>query len=123
MACPACGDTGWVCEAHADRPWGDHANACQCGDAGMPCEACNPCGGIDEPPAKSPIARVTIDRDKGPRSLMARSDWSRPLAAAAPKALVRKTNPGRSPDGGLHVPHRPRRLRIGCASIGRITTA
>jgi hypothetical protein len=32
----------------------------------MPCE-CNTCGGIDEPPAKSPIARVTIDKD-GPRN-------------------------------------------------------
>jgi hypothetical protein len=43
--CPVCGDTGWVCEAHPDLLWGffsDRADACQCGDAGMPCTACNP---------------------------------------------------------------------------------
>jgi hypothetical protein len=28
----------------------------------MPCE-CNPCGGIDKPPAISPIARVTLDKN------------------------------------------------------------
>jgi hypothetical protein len=39
--CPACRDTGWVCEEHADRPWGDHPNACTCGGAGMPCLLCN----------------------------------------------------------------------------------
>jgi hypothetical protein len=69
MACSVCDDTGWVRENHPDRPWrgnSQRADPCDCG-AGMPCEACNPCGGIDEPPAKSPIARVTIDRDKGPR--------------------------------------------------------
>jgi hypothetical protein len=65
MRCPACGDTGWVCEAHADRPWGDHPNACQYGEPGMPC-TCNPTGGIDEPPELSPIARVTLDKN-GPR--------------------------------------------------------
>ena len=64
MPCPACGDTGWVCEAHADRPWGDHSNACQCGEPGMPCA--NPTGGIDEPPKLSPIGRVTLDKN-GPR--------------------------------------------------------
>ena len=61
MSCPACEDMGWVCEDHDDRPWGIHPRACQCGGAGMPCEACNPSGGIDEPPAISPIARVTYD--------------------------------------------------------------
>jgi hypothetical protein len=40
------------------------ADACDCG-AGMPCE-CNPCGGINEPPKLSPIARVTLDKN-GPR--------------------------------------------------------
>ena len=63
-----CDNGGWVCENHPDRPWsGTSKRADACGGAGMPCEACNPSGGIDEPPSKSPIARVTIDRDKGPR--------------------------------------------------------
>lgn len=40
--CTVCGDMGWVCENHPDRPWGsDHPNACRCGGAGMPCLACN----------------------------------------------------------------------------------
>jgi hypothetical protein len=33
----------------------------------MLCELCGPAGGIDEPPAKSPIARVTNDKN-GPRN-------------------------------------------------------
>src|ERR1700676_2765346 len=33
MKCSRCEDTGWVCEAHPDRPWeGEHA--CTCGAAG-----------------------------------------------------------------------------------------
>jgi hypothetical protein len=44
-----CADTGWVCEVHPDKPW-NGPNACDCGGAGMPCLACNPCGGPDEPP-------------------------------------------------------------------------
>jgi hypothetical protein len=57
-----------VCEEHPDRPWrgtSQRADACYCVRVGMPCE-CNPCGGIDEPPAISPIARVTVDKN-GPR--------------------------------------------------------
>jgi hypothetical protein len=64
VRCPICDNTGWVCENHPDRPWrgtSQRADACNCG-AGMPCE-CNPWGGIDEPPAKSPIAHVTVDKD------------------------------------------------------------
>lgn len=41
--CSNCDDTGWVCEGHADRPWGgvsDRADACECG-AGAPCDVCN----------------------------------------------------------------------------------
>jgi hypothetical protein len=37
------------------------------GGAGMPCELCNPAGGIYDPPTKSPIERVTIDRERGQR--------------------------------------------------------
>jgi hypothetical protein len=43
--CPVCDDTGWVCEAHPDLPWGffsDRADACQCGGGGMSCPVCNP---------------------------------------------------------------------------------
>ena len=68
MRCSVCDGTGWVCENHPDRPWrgpSPGADGCECG-AGMPCEHCNPCGGIDEPPAISTIVRVTLDR-KGPR--------------------------------------------------------
>jgi hypothetical protein len=64
MVCSACDNTGWVCENHPDRLWrgnSQRADACDCG-AGMPCE-CNPCGGIDEPPKLSPIARVTLDKN------------------------------------------------------------
>jgi hypothetical protein len=66
--CVICDGTGWVCENHPDWPWrgpSPGADGCECG-AGLPCEHCNPCGGIDEPPAISPIVRVTLDR-KGPR--------------------------------------------------------
>ena len=69
MMCTMCDGTGWVCENHPDRPWrgtSERADACDRG-AGMPCELCNPSGGIDEPPAKYPIARVTIDGG-GPRN-------------------------------------------------------
>jgi hypothetical protein len=67
MPCPACDNTGWVCEEHPDRPWrgtSRRADACDCVKVGMPCEACNPSGGIDKPPAISPIARVTFDNPK-----------------------------------------------------------
>jgi hypothetical protein len=40
--CPACDDTGHVCENHPDRPWGGlsvAATACGCG-AGQPCPVC-----------------------------------------------------------------------------------
>ena len=41
--CSNCDGAQWVCENHADRPWGGlstSGNACDCG-AGMPCGACN----------------------------------------------------------------------------------
>lgn len=39
--CPACADTGHVCENHPDHPWAELAGGepC-CGGAGMPCPAC-----------------------------------------------------------------------------------
>jgi hypothetical protein len=57
ISCQVCGDTGWVCEAHADRPW-TGPNACDCGEPGMPCELCNPAGAIEEPPPKSPFTGI-----------------------------------------------------------------
>ena len=55
--------TGWVCEAHADRPWNDHPNACRCGEP--PCPMCNePADG--ERPRMPRGFRPTINRDKGP---------------------------------------------------------
>ena len=33
MICTTCDDTGWVCEAHADRPWAglsERDDACAC---------------------------------------------------------------------------------------------
>ena len=64
MPCPACGDTGWVREAHADRPCDDHPDACTCGAAGMPCLVCNqPADG--ERPRMPRGFTPTIDRDKG----------------------------------------------------------
>jgi hypothetical protein len=46
--CSQCGDTGWVCEVHPDKPWSGVPSelACYCGAQGAPCELCNP----DAPP-------------------------------------------------------------------------
>lgn len=46
--CVLCKDTGWVCEAHMDRPWKGTAvaGACDCGGAGCNC-VCNPDGNAD----------------------------------------------------------------------------
>jgi hypothetical protein len=86
MACLNCDNTGWVCEEHPDRPWrgtSQREDACDCVKVGMPCEACNPSGGIDEPPAISPIARVTLDRNKGPRHLHGAPELVAPPFATA----------------------------------------
>jgi hypothetical protein len=61
--CRMCGNTGWVCEAHTDRPWSGE-QACGCGEPGMPCKVCNPCGGIDDPPGTSRLGfEIEIDED------------------------------------------------------------
>lgn len=42
VGCGKCDGQGWVCENHADKPWGgmsERDDACSCG-AGMPCK-CN----------------------------------------------------------------------------------
>lgn len=39
--CPACLDTGYVCEEHPGVPWGGFAaTQCPCGAPGMPCMLC-----------------------------------------------------------------------------------
>lgn len=64
--CPICDGTGWVCEAHADRPWGaDSKRACDCGEPGMPCEACNPSGGADHAPNAPAAFTIAVDEDGG----------------------------------------------------------
>jgi hypothetical protein len=51
--CAMCKNARWVCEAHPDRPWGVEGG-CRCGGAGMPCDFCNPAGGLDDPPDMPP---------------------------------------------------------------------
>jgi hypothetical protein len=45
-SCERCAGTGWVCEEHDDKPWGDMTGpwptSCHCGGAGKPCPECNP---------------------------------------------------------------------------------
>jgi hypothetical protein len=51
--CAVCDDTGWVCEAHPDRPFrgfSSRTDACDCIGVGMPCEACNH-SDADHPPS------------------------------------------------------------------------
>jgi hypothetical protein len=65
MPCPTCADTGWTCEAHPDRPWGDNPFACKCGALAMPCELCNSAGAIDKPSANLPTAEARpVDLDR-----------------------------------------------------------
>jgi hypothetical protein len=48
VICARCCNTGWVCEAHDNRPWdGPHESGC--GGAGMPCPSCN-VSNPDNPP-------------------------------------------------------------------------
>ena len=43
LICPACEDSGHVCEDHPNLPWdgvSNSNNTCKCGGAGMPCKMC-----------------------------------------------------------------------------------
>lgn len=65
-ACPNCDNTGWVCEAHRDRPWGGisrAANACECGP-GEPCPVCNR-GPELKPPPFDELNAITARRAGG----------------------------------------------------------
>jgi hypothetical protein len=63
--CPICDDTGWVCEAHPDRPsemFSQRADACDCGGAAMPCLICNP-SDAEQPPDMSRTGLIVEDSD------------------------------------------------------------
>jgi hypothetical protein len=54
--CVVCDNTGWVCEAHPDRPAGMFSkrfDACNCG-AAAPCLICNPCDADNPPDTRAP---------------------------------------------------------------------
>jgi hypothetical protein len=59
--CSHCDDTGWVCEAHPDRPW-EGARACGCGGAGDPCPDCNS-SDEEHPPRMPPGFKADYDKD------------------------------------------------------------
>jgi hypothetical protein len=66
MTCKTCEDTRWVCQAHADRPWNNHPNACRCGEPGTPCPDCNEPAPGERPGAGLPTGFTPrADRDKG----------------------------------------------------------
>lgn len=64
--CPFCKDARWVCEEHPNRAWGIEGGCGHgienCAGPGMPCEFCNPCGGIDDPPDMPPGFTITAKR-------------------------------------------------------------
>ena len=43
--CNKCNNTGWVCEDHTDKPWGEEEGECECG-AGKNCD-CNSNGDVE----------------------------------------------------------------------------
>lgn len=61
VPCPFCKDARWVCEAHPNKPWGIEGE-CGCGEPGMPCRFCNPCGGPDDAPDMQPGFIMTLRR-------------------------------------------------------------
>jgi hypothetical protein len=67
--CGHCDDTLWVCGAHPDRPWygASSQRACRCGAPVIPCELCNPRGGLDEPP-DTWRARIAMTPEETPAS-------------------------------------------------------
>jgi hypothetical protein len=89
MACAVCDDTGWVCEAHPDRPAGmfsERAEACRCGAAAMPCPECNPSrAGVLPDMTRTGMAmmsgaRYEIAIDGTPRAYRDRADYAREAA-------------------------------------------
>ena len=84
--CAVCGGALWLCEDHADKPWGgasNHADACHCGGAGVPCLACNR---IDrEHPPKMPDGYKTPAA--GPRRTLGNR---KPCSLHRPSTTVKK---------------------------------
>ena len=65
IPCPACGDTGWVCEEHADLPVGRSPERVQVRRARDAVPDCNePADG--ERPRRPRGFMPTFDRDEGP---------------------------------------------------------
>lgn len=65
--CKRCDSTGWVCENHNDRPWGegsDADNACSCG-AGEPCPDCNTPPDDGSAPRFLAGSHLLWDRERG----------------------------------------------------------
>ena len=62
--CKSCDGTGWVCEFHKDRPWGESPRACDCGGAGAPCPACNDPEDGEQPDVAGVFEDVTHMADK-----------------------------------------------------------
>ena len=57
MKCESCFDIGWVCEAHANKPWiGD--GSCSCGAPGMPCPRCSPSDATASPERPPDVSKV-----------------------------------------------------------------
>jgi hypothetical protein len=54
-------NTGWVCEAHNDRPW-EGPHACGCGAPGVSCPNCNS-SDKDHPPR---LPAGFVPDDNGP---------------------------------------------------------
>ena len=78
MPCKNCEGGGWVCENHADRPWGGTSvcdDACECG-AGMPCGVCNlgmASAGYSEPWRELALRGVRLVEDA-----VKDTDWGQP---------------------------------------------
>lgn len=58
MECETCDDTGFVCEAHPNRPF-NGPKACGCGAAGMPCILCDSDG--EKPDVSRVLKSVLLD--------------------------------------------------------------
>lgn len=61
--CLRCDNTGWVCEAHPERPWKDSPGGCHCGAPGNPCPVCNRADDADTAPDLPPGFVVETERD------------------------------------------------------------
>ena len=119
MACPTCGDFGWVCEDHPDQPF-NHADPTtpdgRCGGAGMPCPdyRCSiPTTPPPMPPGWKSIAKVT-DHPQG----LQRVEWNGTQSTAG---TVLEPGQGR-PRGDLSTAQPPVGMGAASECLGRIGT-